>query len=82
MALDLSDTLVIGISATALFDMRDSDNLFRKLREQDPDQAIEKYREYMLAHEDEPLAGHGLPSGQGATRPEPAHGAGREIPAG
>ncbi|WP_349618185.1 5'-nucleotidase [Azotobacter salinestris] len=62
MALDLSDTLVIGISATALFDMRDSDSLFRELREQDPDQAIEKYREYMLAHEDEPLApGTGYP---------------------
>lgn len=62
MALDLSDTLVIGISATALFDMRDSDNLFRELREQDPDQAIEKYREYMLVHEEEPLApGTGYP---------------------
>lgn len=62
MALDLSDTLVIGISATALFDMRASDSLFHSLREQSPDKAIEKYREYMLTHEDQPLApGTGYP---------------------
>lgn len=62
MALDLSDTLVIGISATALFDMRASDSLFHSLREQNPGKAIEKYREYMLTHEDQPLApGTGYP---------------------
>lgn len=32
MAFDLSNTLVIGISATALFDMQESDNWFRALR--------------------------------------------------
>jgi 5'-nucleotidase len=52
MALDLSNTLVIGISATALFDMSESDQIFQKTFESDPDNAIEKYREYMLKHED------------------------------
>lgn len=63
MALDLSNTLVIGISATALFDMSESDQIFKKTSESDPDNAIEKYREYMLKHEDEALqpgTGHPL----------------------
>ena len=30
MPLDLSNTLVIGISATALFDMSESDRMFRE----------------------------------------------------
>jgi 5'-nucleotidase len=62
MALDLSNTLVVGISATALFDMSESDKIFRDAFTSDPDHAIEKYRDYMLAHEDEPLqAGTGYP---------------------
>lgn len=62
MPFDLSNTFVIGISATALFDMAESDQLFRKLMKEDPDQAIQQYRDYMLAHEDQPLeAGTGLP---------------------
>lgn len=62
MSFDLSNTFVIGISATALFDMAESDQLFRKLMEEDPDQAIQQYRDYMLEHEDKPLeAGTGLP---------------------
>lgn len=62
MALDLSETLVIGVSSTALFDMRESDSFFQELREQDPGQVIEKYREYMLGHESEPLLpGTGYP---------------------
>ncbi len=55
MPLDLSNTLVVGISATALFDMAESDQIFRDTYESDPDTAIEKYRDYMLEHEDEPL---------------------------
>jgi len=62
MSFDLSNTFVIGISATALFDMAESDDLFRKLMLEDPDQAIQQYRDYMLEHEDEPLqAGTGFP---------------------
>ncbi|MCY7295496.1 5'-nucleotidase [Alteromonas sp. a30] len=55
MALDLRNTLVVGISATALFDMSASDKIFRETYEEDPDTAIEAYRDYMLKHEDEPL---------------------------
>lgn len=55
MPLDLSNTLVVGISATALYDMAESDNIFCETRKSDPDTAIEAYRNYMLQHEDTPL---------------------------
>jgi len=45
MSLDLSRTLVVGISSTALFDLEEADRLFRELKEEDPDEAIERYRE-------------------------------------
>jgi 5'-nucleotidase len=62
MPLDLSRTLVVGISSTALFNLEEADRLFRELREEDPDKAIERYREYMQKREDEPLEpGTGLP---------------------
>lgn len=62
MPLDLSRTLVVGISSTALFDLEEADRLFRELREEDPDEAIERYRECMQKREDEPLEpGTGLP---------------------
>ena len=62
MAVDLSNTLVVGISATALFDMAESDQIFQETRKADPDTAIEKYREFMLKHEDLPLKpGTGFP---------------------
>lgn len=62
MAFDLSRTLVIGISSTALFDMSESDGLFRKLMAEDRQHAIQRYREYMLAHENEHLEpGTGYP---------------------
>ena len=53
MALDLSDTLVIGISATALFDLEEVDSVFRKSYEDNPDTAIEEYRKYMMEREDD-----------------------------
>lgn len=56
MALDLSDTLVIGISATALFDLTEADAVFRTKFEQDRQTAVAEYRAYMLKHEDEDLA--------------------------
>jgi 5'-nucleotidase len=55
VALYLKDTLVIGISATALFDLSESDKLFQDTYKEDPDHAIELYRQHMLEHEDEPL---------------------------
>lgn len=62
MPLDLSDTLVIGISATALFDMTESDSVFRDEFAKNPEKAVGNYRTYMLKCEKEPLAdGTGMP---------------------
>jgi 5'-nucleotidase len=62
MPLDLSNTLVIGISSTALFDLSEANKVFNENYEQDKVTAIQNYREYMLKHEDEPLSdGTGMP---------------------
>lgn len=62
MPVDLSDTLVVGISATALFDMSESDSVFRNKYKEDKNTAIEEYRKYMLERENDPLeAGTGMP---------------------
>jgi 5'-nucleotidase len=62
VALDLSDTLVIGVTATALFDLSEADSVFRSKYAEDKDTAIQHYREYMLARENEPLSdGTGMP---------------------
>jgi len=55
LAFNLENTLVIGISATALFDLSQEDKLFKKESKNHPDNAIEIYREYMLKNEDIPL---------------------------
>ncbi len=55
MPLDLSDTLVIGVSSTALFDLSEADEVFRT-------RGIKAYRRYMLDREQEPLSpGASLP---------------------
>ena len=62
MAIDLSDTLVIGISATALFDLSEADRVFRSKFKKDKETAISEYRSYMLARENELLNdGTGMP---------------------
>ncbi len=62
MGLDLSDTLVIGISATALFDLAEADKIFREKLGKDRDTAIKEYRDFMLERENEPLDdGTGMP---------------------
>jgi len=62
MGLDLSDTLVIGITATALFDLSEADKIFREKLEKDRDTAIKEYRNFMLEREDKPLDdGTGMP---------------------
>jgi len=62
LALNLKETLVIGISATALFDLSESDELFKSEYKKDPDTAIKLYREYMLKHENDILKeGIGFP---------------------
>lgn len=62
MPTDLSQTLVVGISATALFDLSEADSRFRSMMETDRDSAIEEYRSYMRDNENVPLApGAGYP---------------------
>ena len=62
MPTDLSQTLVVGISSTALFDLKDAQHIFSKLKKKDPEKAIEEYRNYMLEREEEALdPGTGLP---------------------
>lgn len=55
MAYDLSDTLVVGITATALFDLSEADAVFRRKFESNREEAIEEYRDYMAARESESL---------------------------
>ncbi len=62
MSLDLSDTLVVGITASALFDLSEADAVFRKNLDKNPNQAIVEYRKYMEEHELESLEpGTGFP---------------------
>lgn len=62
MPVELSDTLVIGITATALFNLSEADKVFRAKFDEDEETAIEEYRNYMLEHEDDVLNdGTGMP---------------------
>ncbi len=62
MAYTLDKTLVIGISATALFDLSEADKLYKKEVKKHPDTAIEIYRAFMLKNEDVVLSeGIGFP---------------------
>jgi len=62
MPIDLTDTLVIGVSATALFDLSEVDKVFQEKINIDPDTAIDEYRSYMLERENDELGdGTGMP---------------------
>ena len=62
MAFSLKDTLVVGISATALFDLSKEDGVFAKEFMNNPEDAIQRYRENMLKNEHLPLSeGIGFP---------------------
>lgn len=62
MPIDLTETLVVGVSATALFDMSESDKVFKHQLATNPDAAIDEYRKHMLEKENEPLDdGTGMP---------------------
>ncbi len=62
MAVDLSKTFVVGISATALFDMSESDRVYQQAQSENPDTAVSVYRAHMLENEDDPLLpGTGYP---------------------
>lgn len=49
MAVDLSHTLVVGVSASALFDLREAGRIFQE-------RGVRAYREHMVATADQPLA--------------------------
>ena len=62
MAVDFSNTLIVAISATALFDLTESENYLLELLEQRPANAIKEFREYMTERENDPLnIGAGYP---------------------
>jgi len=54
--LDLSTTLVVGISATALFDLSAEDAVFRQQTAEDPVRAMDVYRRTMQERENDDLA--------------------------
>ena len=56
MPFDLSNTLVVGISATALFDLSAKDALFQEQFAQDRENAMLVYRKTMQEKENDPLA--------------------------
>ena len=62
MAVDFSNTLIVAVSATALFDLSESENHLLYLLKERPEQAIKEFRDYMAEREDEPLnIGAGYP---------------------
>ena len=62
MATTFENTLVIGISATALFDLSKEDKLFKEEVVKDPQKGVEIYKQYMLENEELPLKeGVGFP---------------------
>lgn len=62
MAVDFSNTLIVAISATALFDLSESEDHLLELIEKRPDDAVKEFRDYMAERENDPLAiGAGYP---------------------
>lgn len=62
MAFNLENTLVIGISATALLDLTKEDKLFKDEYKKHPETAIDIYRKHMFESENNPLnEGIGFP---------------------
>ena len=62
MAFNLENTLVIGISATALLDLTKEDKLFKDEYKKHPETAIDIYRKHMFESENTPLnEGIGFP---------------------
>lgn len=56
MAVDFSQTLIVAISATALFDLSHLEQKFNELMADNPDTAHALFSEYVTANENEPLA--------------------------
>ena len=62
MAVDFSNTHIVAISATALFDLTESENHLLELLAQRPASAIKEFRDYMIERENEALSiGAGYP---------------------
>lgn len=62
MAVDFSNTLIVAISATALFDLSKSEQYLLQLLQQRPTEAIKAFRDYMVERENDPLSiGAGYP---------------------
>ncbi|MEN2752597.1 MULTISPECIES: 5'-nucleotidase [Psychrobacter] len=62
MAVDFSNTLIVAISATALFDLSESENHLLQLLQQRPDNAVKEFRDYMAVRENDDLnIGAGYP---------------------
>jgi 5'-nucleotidase len=62
MSHDLPDPLVVGISATALFDLAEADAVYKAKYTKNPHNALDEYRAWMLERENEPLRdGTGMP---------------------
>lgn len=62
MAIDLSNTLIVAISATALFDLTESESYREQLLRENPTEAKALFQSYMQRHENDPLeTGAGFP---------------------
>ena len=62
MAIDFSNTLIVAISATALFDLSESEDHLLQLLQQRPREAVKEFRDYMAERENDPLSiGAGYP---------------------
>ncbi len=62
MSIDLSNTLIVAISATALFDLTESEQYREQQLKENPKEATKLFREYMQQHENDPLEiGAGYP---------------------
>ncbi|MBE0407142.1 5'-nucleotidase [Psychrobacter sp. AOP22-C1-22] len=62
MAVDFSNTLIVAISASALFDLTEAESYLLQLLEQRPISAIKEFRDYMAERENDSLnIGAGYP---------------------
>ena len=62
MSIDFTNTLIVAISATALFDLSESENHLLSLLQKRPHDAVKEFRDYMAERENDPLSiGAGYP---------------------
>lgn len=62
MSIDFTNTLIVAVSATALFDLSESENHLSKLLQDTPITAVKDFRDYMAERENKPLnIGAGYP---------------------